>query len=121
MRRNIETRHFFMLALCACLVTACSDAKPLITVDAGPDQQVEAGSRGTLLAKGNINGARVYRFYWTQLEGPATEMRRPNRTVARFVAPDITQPTPLVFELSASDRRGNSATDTVTVTVVPKK
>ncbi|HEY7772604.1 MAG TPA: hypothetical protein VIC26_05460 [Marinagarivorans sp.] len=90
---------------------ANSSSAPSVTIDAGADQTVRNSSIVTLDAQVS-NGAQPA---WQQLEGPAVEwLQEPGNDATAFIAPDVREDTPLVFEAAIA---GDS--DTVTINVQP--
>lgn len=89
------------------------------TAIAGPDQFLEAGETVILDgfqsfdADGSIN-----QHSWRQLSGTPVTLPVPEYGRNTFVMPDIGVGSSLVFELTVSDDRGASATDTMNVTQV---
>jgi len=87
------------------------------TANAGPDQGVELGAAVSLDASGSSDpdGHTPLTYAWTQLNGPAVTLRNGTSATATFTAPN--QQTSLVFQVTVTDSRGKSATDTVRVAV----
>lgn len=96
---------------------------PIFSCYAGEDKYALSGAEFMLDGRGSliVNGSEpVYpgNYFWTQVSGPAVTLTRENTAVPRFIAPTVTNPTPLVFELYTTDGAETSSTDTVTITVV---
>ncbi|MEJ2078671.1 MAG: Ig-like domain-containing protein [Acidobacteriota bacterium] len=89
------------------------------SVDAGPNQVVNAGSTVALTGSGSDHDGDPLDFSWTQLSGPSVELQTASQANAQFVAPNVVQTTDLVFSLAVSDGAGGQATDQVTITVLP--
>ena len=106
------------------------------TIDAGIDRTVVEGDTVTLTA---VNGstATLTNFLWEQIEGPLVVISSAESTQATFTAPNVNEPTELVFRVTAFSSLGTltipvfpdsfdlsadlnvPATDTVTITVEP--
>lgn len=88
-------------------------------VDAGPDQNVQARARVTLVGKLNplIKDQRMP-FNWIQLEGPVVTLSDIRSLEPTFDAPNVSVPTQLAFQLVATDG-GNTYSDNVILTVLP--
>ncbi|MBV2131064.1 PKD domain-containing protein [Arsukibacterium indicum] len=125
-------RRFDKLLIISCFILslfACGDSDepemptppPVNTVpvvDAGSDMQVYSGEvvflNGTAT---DAEGSVVVE--WQQISGPEVELVNSNATSSSFTAPDVTELQTLVFELTATDSEGLTATDRVQVTVEP--
>jgi hypothetical protein len=87
---------------------------------AGPDQQVDEGDSVKLdgsASKGSSYGA-IATFSWIQKEGfPHVTLTGPNTAHPQFTAPQISEDTTYLFELTVQDEEGYSNTDEVSVTV----
>ena len=88
--------------------------------NAGADRTVAAGAAGTL------NGAAssdpddgIASYAWKETAGTTVAITGANTVAARFTAPNVTTSTVLTFQLTVTDRRPQSATDTINVTVTP--
>jgi hypothetical protein len=87
--------------------------------NAGPDQTVDEsilvildGSQST-----SVNGTLSYR--WVQTSGTPVTLSSANAARSSFISPSVdANGVVLVFELTVTDRRGRSATDTVQVSVL---
>ena len=87
------------------------------TVNAGADRSVAIGAAVELLASATDAEGDDVTFAWTQDSGPAVTLAGANTRLATFTAPTVTADTPLVFTVTATDDRGATATDSVTITV----
>lgn len=83
--------------------------------DAGPDQFVRVGDVVILsaAASSDPDGEEIT-FRWRQISGPPVTLSRTDVTSPGFVATTVAT---LVFELTVTDERGLSDTDSVTVSV----
>ncbi len=87
--------------------------------DAGPDQTVSAGDLVVLDGTGSYGDEfGTLGFEWTQLSGDAVELSDAFRSSTSFFAPDVTEPTTLIFQVSVT-QYGKSDTDETQVTVNP--
>ncbi len=89
------------------------------TADAGPDQTVASNS-GTVTLDGTKStdpeGAVTYS--WAQTGGtPTVTLTNPTAAKPTFAAPTVASATPLTFTLTVKDSKGQTATDTIVVTV----
>jgi MYXO-CTERM domain-containing protein len=96
-------------------IVADADATCAFTVNAGADQTVESGDVVTLA--GAITGSTTA-IAWTLVSGPAVTLEGATTATATFTAPTVTEPTALVFKLTASDG-AEELSDEVQVTVNP--
>ncbi len=98
------------------------------TATAGPDLTGAPGESVTLQGKGSVNPyGRWHQMahQWTQLSGPTVTLTHPRTTqpAGKFADPSFTIPadaaggTTLEFQLTVTDKEGQSDSDTVTVTV----
>ncbi|HXF06415.1 MAG TPA: PKD domain-containing protein [Blastocatellia bacterium] len=90
--------------------------------NAGPDQTVDEGAVVTLDGTGSRDpDGDPITFEWRQTAGPPVTLSDPTSPRPRFTAPSLllNEPTSLrlTFSLTVSDRRLNSAPDTVDITV----
>ncbi|MBV0924824.1 hypothetical protein KTS45_11505 [Halomicroarcula limicola] len=84
-------------------------------VDAGANRTAEPGTEIRLAGNGTDPDGDALSYGWEQVAGPTVSLSANDTAAPRFEVPEATEPTPLRFELTASD--GNAtATDTVTVT-----
>ena len=88
--------------------------------NAGADKTVNPGAGITLdgSASRDPDGS-IAAYKWTQISGRTCALSGANTARASFTAPSVTSSTALVFQLSVTDNKGLSATDTCQVTVVP--
>jgi secreted PhoX family phosphatase len=99
------------------------------TVTVGQNLQSTSGKVVTLSGMAMDSDGSIASSSWTQLSGPTVALANADSSVATFIAPNVTAPTPLVFTFTARDDKGasNSADATVTIdaarldfTAVPK-
>ncbi len=86
--------------------------------DAGAAQSVRSGDAVTLNGSGSDNEGSVS-FFWAQLSGPSVTLSNADQAQAGFVAPQVSENTDLVFELTVRDSDNAEASDTTTVAVSP--
>lgn len=86
-------------------------------VDAGPDQSVTGGTTVTLHGSAVDPEGQAVTYSWAQVSGPQVVLQNPASSTPSFTAPGPTQTTVLTFELTASDPKGDMATDRTSVTV----
>ncbi|MFY0574566.1 hypothetical protein ACN28S_09595 [Cystobacter fuscus] len=88
---------------------------PPLVITAGEDVTVEERTRLTLHGRATDADDRPLTSTWTQLSGPEVTLSEADTLTPSFVAPEVSAPTALVFELSVSNG-SDTVTDTVTVT-----
>ena len=89
----------------------------LPVADAGPNQSVTPGTAVRLDGRSSYDpDGDGLSYSWRQTGGTDVSLSGPSSSTASFRAPAANHDT-LTFELTVSDRRGNSGTDTVTVTI----
>lgn len=89
------------------------------TADAGSDFDVRENNNGQLDGSGTSDPeGDPITYAWSQLSGAITlNLSTPAVAQPTFTAPSITQDEVVVFEVTATDNRGDFTTDTVQVTV----
>ena len=88
--------------------------------DAGPDRVVDGGTEVTLDGRGSADPDGSISIYaWRQTAGPAVALSSPASATTRFTAPRLPAEARLRFELTVTDRAGESAADKVEVLVRP--
>lgn len=88
------------------------------TAVAGEDQSVAGGRIVTLNGAASSDPENeALTFEWTQISGPSVSLTNANLPLATFTAP--LSAAPLEFRLTVTDNIGQSASDTVLVTVSP--
>jgi hypothetical protein len=95
-------------------VTVTVNAIPV--ANAGADQTVSAGAAVSLAGSATDADGSIASYAWLQTSGPAVTLGSANSATATFTAPAAT--TTLAFELTATDNRGATHVDAVTVTVL---
>jgi hypothetical protein len=96
-------------------VTAAGNQSPI--ANAGPDQAVTAGATVNLNGSGSSDpDGDPLTFQWQQTAGtPTVALSNANTAAASFTAPN--QAATLTFQLTVSDGRGGTASDTTVVTI----
>jgi hypothetical protein len=92
-----------------------------ITVDAGPIQLVDEGSRVTLHGDGWEIDNKPITYYWTQHLGPSVALSSTTNPIPTFTAPNIDNDKPVVisFILTGYVPGSGYAQDTAIVKVLP--
>ena len=106
-----------VMALAMVMLTAC-DVPPL--ADAGPDQTVNLGDVVTLDGSSSsdpepMDPNNSITYSWVQLGGTLVTLNNASTANPTFTALNLGET--LTFQLTVTDDEGNSATDTVNVTV----
>lgn len=87
------------------------------SANAGVDQNVDEGATVNLSATSADSDGTVVSYSWAQEFGPAVTILDSGTATASFVAPDVTGPATLVFNVTVTDDDGATGSDTITVTV----
>jgi hypothetical protein len=92
---------------------------PPPTADAGPDQSVFMGHTVTLDATGSTDPyGTITSYEWTQIAGTDVTLSDPNSQTPTFTAPDVAMTGEVLqFQLTVTDNRALSQTDTVSIAV----
>ena len=86
-------------------------------VDAGDDQSTSAGNLVNLLGSASDSDGDIAEVTWQISSGSGVILSGTSTLTTSFVAPSSSSELTLVFQLSVTDDRGASASDTVTITV----
>lgn len=86
--------------------------------NAGANQTVSKGVAVTLSGGGSVASDTIVTYQWHQISGPTVVLNDLATTTAKFIAPDVSIATQLIFNLSVSDHSGLTANDQVTITVL---
>ena len=97
------------------IVTVSDNFAP--QVDAGADQSVSPGAMVNLLGSASDSDGSIVEITWQLSSGSDVILSSTSALASSFVAPSSNSELTLVFQLSVSDDRGASASDTVMVTV----
>lgn len=87
------------------------------TVEAGPDQTVEALSQVVITPSNNINNELDVDYRWRQLQGPTVELHESGQGAVVFKAPSYNTALPLLFEVELMQEGRSIAKDSVIITV----
>ena len=88
-------------------------------VDAGADQSVSAGAIVNLLGSASDSDGSIVDITWQLSSGSGVSLSSTSTLATSFTAPSVdSSELTLIFQLSVTDDRGDSATDTVTVIVI---
>ena len=96
-------------------VTVSDNLSP--QVDAGADQSVSPGATVDLLGSASDSDGSIVDIAWQQESGSIVSLSSTSTLATIFTAPSASSELTLIFQLSATDDRGDSATDTVSVIV----
>ena len=86
---------------------------------AGDDFSVEEQALVNLTGSGSDSDGSVTSYQWSQVSGPTVSIDNAESASASFSAPMTTSQLSLEFELTVTDNQQASASDRVTVTVIP--
>ena len=89
----------------------------LPSVDAGPDKTVDEGTTVTLTGSASDPDKDPLTYVWERISGSQVTLTDGDTLRPQFAAPRVTSDEQIVFRLNATDDAGESAEDTVTVTV----
>ena len=127
--RNLPRRSlyvFFLIAVTACDgdISGGSSGNFAPIVDAGPDQNVRTQSEVILSGRDSddLDGV-ILDFDWNIVSGPSSLSKDAfvfeTRETIKFTVPEIFEATTWIFELTATDDKGATATDQVRLTAHP--
>ena len=86
---------------------------------AGNDQEVSGGATVQLNGAGSTDeDGTIVTYLWEQIGLPAVVLSDNNLANASFTAPALEQATTLIFQLTVTDDRGDTDTDTVQIAVL---
>lgn len=93
---------------------------PPVTAHAGSDLTVYSSESVQLFGTGsNDPSGRSIAYLWVQIAGPEVPLLDSTGLAPTFIAPGVSTPTDLIFELTVTASDGRYGMDTVTVTVLP--
>ena len=96
-------------------VTVKNNRSP--TVDAGPDRTVNERTAVTLSGSASDPDGDTMTYAWTHDSGISVDLTGSDTTRPQFTAPGVTSDEDIVFTFTVTDTAGESADDTITVTV----
>lgn len=98
------------------LIRITNDEPP--NANAGEDQTVDEQNPVVLDGISSIDPeGSILNYSWSQVSGVEVRLDNSANTQATFTAPAISQASELIFELTVTDEIGNTAIDTVRITV----
>lgn len=92
----------------------------LVVANAGDDQNVEEFEEVTLDASESDTLTDTFSCSWQQLTGNAETLANTSQCTTTFFASDVDLDTTLSFEVTVTDSKGRTDTDTVFIDVSPK-
>jgi len=92
----------------------------LVDANAGDDQAVEEFELVTLDATSSETVTDTYACSWQQLTGNAETLSSTSQCTTTFTASDVDTDTTLSFEVTVTDSKGRTDTDSLFVDVTPK-
>lgn len=98
-------------------VAVAPDAAPAVRVQATP--LASAGQIVSVSASATDTEGEALTYKWTQLSGTPVTFVSGDQPNASFVAPDVTRPTTLTFQVAVSDGH-STTTETVSIGVNPR-
>ena len=100
------------------MITVTAGTNDAPTANAGEDQTVGEGATVTLSGSGTDPENEDLTYAWSQTSGTTMTLSGGNTATATFTAPSsLTANATLVFQLTVTDARNESGTDSVTITV----
>ena len=103
-----------LLAACDDDFTVGSDGD--VAVD--PGTAISTSSGRAVVLGGSVSGSTAT-AQWVQTAGPAVTLTGASSAAASFIAPTVTAPTTLTFQLTGTSANGNTAFGSTTVTINP--
>jgi hypothetical protein len=102
------------------VVNPVAGLNDLPVANAGADMNAASGATVTLDGTQSMDpDGTIVSYSWVQTSGVAVTLMNANAAQATFPAPVVTQNEVMTFDLTVTDNEGASATDSVTVTVLP--
>ncbi|WP_024611908.1 DUF1566 domain-containing protein [Pseudoalteromonas sp. TB64] len=92
----------------------------LVDANAGEDQDIEEFEQVTLDATSSETVTDTYQCRWQQLTGNAETLSNSNQCTTTFTASDVDTDTILSFEVTVTDSKGRTDTDSLFIDVSPK-
>ena len=92
----------------------------LVDANAGADQNVEEFEEVTLDATNSETVTDTYQCKWQQLTGNTETLSNSNQCTTTFFASDVDTESTLSFEVTVTDSKGRTDTDSLFVDVSPK-
>lgn len=102
------------------LVQNCDAQNLTPQASAGPDISSAPGTEVVLSAMGSTDAdGRITKYNWKQKNGPELSLNGVSVVNVKFVTPAVAEATSLEFEVTITDNKGATNSDSVIVTVVP--
>ena len=98
------------------ITVAALDVNSPPNADAGDDQSVAFSATVNLSGSGTDSDGTIASFAWTQVSGTTISINNAGSATASFTAPSTAGE--IVLQLMVTDNEGETATDTVSITVV---
>lgn len=92
----------------------------LVDANAGADQNVEEFEQVTLDATNSETVTDTYKCEWQQLTGNSETLSNSDQCITTFFASDVDTESTLSFEVTVTDSKGRTDTDSLFVDVSPK-
>lgn len=92
----------------------------LVDANAGADQNVEEFEQVTLDATNSETVTDTYKCEWQQLTGNTETLSNSDQCITTFFASDVDTESTLSFEVTVTDSKGRTDTDSLFVDVSPK-
>jgi len=120
--------YSFVIAICVAL-TAClgnqgsadkntqKNTPPSVSV--GADKSIDELMSVTLTAMASDSDGTIKTYSWLQTAGTTVALSNPDHAVSSFTAPDVTAQETFTFSMVVTDNDGDTASDSINVTVNP--
>lgn len=102
-----------------CTVAADLEVNSAPEVSAGSDQTLTSGETCTVPATGSDEDGDIVSWFWEQVSGPEIEIPDPSARVLEIVLPEVDEETQAVFQVTVTDNDGATASDQITITILP--
>ncbi|MCJ8311979.1 MAG: YHYH protein, partial [Saccharospirillaceae bacterium] len=89
------------------------------SVDVGIDLTVDEQTGVTLLSSAGDSDGSIVTYKWKQIQGTTVLLKNTNTDSATFTTPMLTSVETLIFELTVTDNKGLTSTDSLNVLVNP--
>jgi len=96
-----------------------ASSQDTIAANSGIDQTVDEFTLVVLDGSESVSTVSAVTCLWTQTSGTAVDLSSTTDCVVQFIAPDVDSQDSLTFQLDVADGSGNTASDSVLVTVEP--